>query len=63
MTFYVENESGYEFEFSGDELYKFYMSLERLDEKWEKELEKLKKLPNPSPALKVMLKSLQANKK
>ncbi len=30
------------FEFSNDELYNFYMSLERLDKSWEKELEKLK---------------------
>ena len=30
------------FEFSNEELYKFYMSLERLDKDWEIELEKLK---------------------
>ena len=34
---------GFEFEFSNDELYNLYMSLERLDDLWEKELEKLKK--------------------
>ena len=33
---------GLKFEFSNDKLYKFYMSLERLDKTWEKELEKLK---------------------
>lgn len=34
---------GYLFEFSNYELYDFYMSLERLDARWETELEKLKK--------------------
>ena len=33
---------GFEFEFSNEELYDFYMSLERLDESWEDELKKLK---------------------
>ena len=33
---------GFEFEFSNDELYELYMSLERLDKTWEKELAKLK---------------------
>lgn len=32
----------YGFEFSNKELYNFYMSLERLDDEWETELEKLK---------------------
>ncbi len=34
---------GFEFDFSNDELYDFYMSLERRDTSWEEELEKLKK--------------------
>ncbi len=33
---------GIEFEFSNEELYNFYMSLDRLDKSWEKELKKLK---------------------
>ncbi len=33
---------GLKFEFSNNELYNFYMSLERLDKSWEKQLEKLK---------------------
>lgn len=33
---------GYKFEFSNEALYEFYMSLERLDTGWEKELKKLK---------------------
>ena len=33
---------GFEFEFSNDELYEFYISLERLDKIWENELAKLK---------------------
>ena len=33
---------GFEFQFSNEELYDFYMSLERLDESWESELKKLK---------------------
>lgn len=33
---------GLKFEFSNEELYDFYMSLERLDKNWENELEKLK---------------------
>ncbi len=33
---------GFEFDFSNEELYNFYMSLERLDTAWETELEKLK---------------------
>ncbi len=33
---------GFEFHFSNEELYKLYMSLERLDESWEDELKKLK---------------------
>lgn len=33
---------GYKFDFKNDELYDFYMSLERLDENWETALKKLK---------------------
>ena len=33
---------GYEFKFNNEELYDFFMSLERLDKRWEKELKKLK---------------------
>ena len=33
---------GFEFKFNNEELYDFYMSLERLDESWETELKKLK---------------------
>lgn len=33
---------GFEFDFSNEKLYNFYMSLERLDAAWETELEKLK---------------------
>jgi len=33
---------GYKFNFKNEELYDFYMSLERLDESWENKLEKLK---------------------
>lgn len=36
------------FKFSNKELYDFYMSLERLDKSWEKELEKLKNTENES---------------
>ena len=34
---------GYRFKFSNEELYDLYMSLEKLDENWDTELEKLKK--------------------
>lgn len=34
---------GLKFDFSGEELYKLYSSLERLDENWTRELEKLKR--------------------
>ena len=33
---------GFEFKFNNEELYDFYMSLERLDKSWEEELKKLK---------------------
>ena len=38
----LANKYGVRFNFSGNELYDFYMSLERLNKDWEKELEKLK---------------------
>lgn len=37
---------GYIFQFSGKELYDFFMSLERLDKGWERELERLKRVGN-----------------
>ena len=37
---------GLKFEFSGEELYNFYKSLERLDVEWESKLEKLKNADN-----------------
>ncbi len=37
---------GLKFEFSNEELYKFYMSLERLDKSWEHQLVKLKNTEN-----------------
>ena len=37
---------GIKFELSNEELYNFYMSLEKLDKSWEKELEKLKNAEN-----------------
>ncbi|MBR3576842.1 MAG: flagellin lysine-N-methylase [Clostridia bacterium] len=38
----ISKKYGFEFCFSDEELYNFYMSLERLDDAWENELEKLK---------------------
>jgi len=38
----VAEKYGLKFEFSNEELYDFYMSLERLDKSWENQLEKLK---------------------
>ena len=37
---------GFVFQFSNEEIYKLYMSLERLDKAWEKELDKLKNADN-----------------
>ncbi len=37
---------GFEFKFSNEELYNFYMSLERLEKSWEDELKKLKNADN-----------------
>ena len=37
---------GLKFDFSGKELYDFFMSLERLDKGWEEELEKLRRVEN-----------------
>ena len=40
----ISKKYGFEFCFSDEELYNFYMSLERLDDAWENELNKLKKV-------------------